>query len=126
MPTQSKKKLSRRDSLKLMSSAAAALLIPIPDKWSKPELNSGKLPEHAQTSGTGGTLCYDYYKWVAEPGYWELVVADKCQDTPAVEKDNSPIAPYTDYRFYQNGFPTGGCNGDVAGVNPGYYLEPLC
>ena len=46
------KKLSRRDAIKLLGAATgAAMLANLPSKWSKPELASGVLPAHAQTSG---------------------------------------------------------------------------
>ena len=45
------KKLSRRDAIKLLGAAAGAtVLANLPSKWSKPELASGVLPAHAQTS----------------------------------------------------------------------------
>lgn len=45
------KKVSRRDAIKLIGAAAgAAALANLPSKWSKPELVSGVLPAHAQTS----------------------------------------------------------------------------
>ena len=45
------KKLSRRDAIKLLGAATGAtLLANLPSKWSKPELSSGVLPAHAQTS----------------------------------------------------------------------------
>jgi len=48
----SQKKLSRRDAIKLLSAATgAAMLANLPSKWSTPELASGVLPAHAQTSG---------------------------------------------------------------------------
>lgn len=44
-------KLSRRDAIKLLGAATGAtLLANLPSKWSKPELVSGVLPAHAQTS----------------------------------------------------------------------------
>ena len=50
--TQQPKKLSRRDALKIIGVAAgAAVLANLPSKWSKPELATGVLPAHAQTSG---------------------------------------------------------------------------
>ena len=48
------KKLSRRDAIKLLGAAAgAAALANLPSKWSKPEVVSGVLPAHAQTSSLG-------------------------------------------------------------------------
>lgn len=45
------KKLSRRDAIKLLGAAAGAtVLANLPSKWSTPELASGVLPVHAQTS----------------------------------------------------------------------------
>lgn len=49
--TQSTKKVTRRDAIKLLGAAAgAAMLANVPTKWSKPSLMSGVLPAHAQTS----------------------------------------------------------------------------
>ncbi len=49
--TQQPKKLSRRDALKIIGAAAGAtVLANLPSKWSKPELATGVLPAHAQTS----------------------------------------------------------------------------
>ncbi len=45
------RKISRRDAIKVLTAAAgAAALANIPTKWSKPELEVGALPAHAQTS----------------------------------------------------------------------------
>ncbi len=45
--------LSRRDALKLLAAAAGAAAISnLPPAWSKPELQVGVLPAHAQTSIT--------------------------------------------------------------------------
>lgn len=50
-----KKTLSRRDAIKLLGAATGAtLLANLPSKWSKPELVSGVLPAHAQTSTSLG------------------------------------------------------------------------
>ena len=49
--SENNKNLSRRDALKLLGAAAgAAALANLPEKWSSPELASGVLPAHAQTS----------------------------------------------------------------------------
>ena len=49
--TEQNKKLSRRDAIKLLGAAAgAAALANLPAKWSKPELVSGVLPAHAQST----------------------------------------------------------------------------
>lgn len=46
------KKISRRDAIKLLGAVTgASLLANLPSKWSTPELVSGVLPAHAQTSG---------------------------------------------------------------------------
>jgi hypothetical protein len=46
------KKLSRRDAIKLLgATTGAAMLANLPSKWKTPELASGVLPAHAQTSG---------------------------------------------------------------------------
>lgn len=51
MTEKSLKKLSRRDAIKLLGAAAGAtVLANLPSKWSKPELASGVIPAHAQTS----------------------------------------------------------------------------
>lgn len=51
MTEKSSKKLSRRDAIKLLGAAAGAtVLANLPSKWSKPELASGVIPAHAQTS----------------------------------------------------------------------------
>jgi hypothetical protein len=45
------KQLSRRDAIKLLGAAAGAtVLANLPSRWSKPELASGVIPAHAQTS----------------------------------------------------------------------------
>ena len=45
------KKITRRDAIKLLGAAVGATaLANLPSKWSKPELISGVLPVHAQTS----------------------------------------------------------------------------
>ena len=50
--TEQTKKLSRRDALKVLGAATgASLLASLPSKWSAPEIASGVLPAHAQTSG---------------------------------------------------------------------------
>lgn len=49
--TEQKKKLTRRDAIKLLGAVAgASMLANLPAKWSKPSLMSGVLPAHAQTS----------------------------------------------------------------------------
>jgi hypothetical protein len=51
MVKQSHKKISRRDAMKILTAAAGATaLANIPSKWSKPGLEVGVLPAHAQTS----------------------------------------------------------------------------
>lgn len=51
MVEEKKKNLSRRDALKVLGAAAGAVaLANLPEKWSSPELASGVLPAHAQTS----------------------------------------------------------------------------
>ncbi len=53
MAKQTPHKLSRRDALKILGAAAgASVLANLPSKWTKPELATGVLPAHAQTSGT--------------------------------------------------------------------------
>jgi hypothetical protein len=54
MSEENKKSLSRRDALKVLGAATgAAALANLPEKWSTPELATGVLPAHAQTS-----VCY--------------------------------------------------------------------
>jgi hypothetical protein len=53
MTKTSPKKLSRRDAIKVLGAAAGAtLLANLPSKWKTPELASGVLPAHAQTTPT--------------------------------------------------------------------------
>ena len=62
MSEQPKKKLSRRDAFKILGATlGATVLANLPSKWSKPEVISGVLPAHAQTSfglscDTGGSV----------------------------------------------------------------------
>ena len=52
-PTQKTKKISRRDAIKLLGAVTGAtVLANLPSKWSTPELASGVLPAHAQTSSS--------------------------------------------------------------------------
>jgi hypothetical protein len=61
MAPKSKKQLSRRDALKVLGAATgASMLANLPEKWSSPELLSGVLPAHAQTSA-----CGDYMQAIA-------------------------------------------------------------
>jgi len=70
MTNQSQKKLSRRDAIKLLGAAAGAtMLANLPSKWSTPELTSGVLPAHAQTSITGLTIL-DCELTVNRDGTW--------------------------------------------------------
>lgn len=49
--TDQQRKLSRRDAIKVLGAAAgASVLATLPTKWSKPEITTGVLPAHAQTS----------------------------------------------------------------------------
>jgi hypothetical protein len=51
MTNRSVKNISRRDALKLLGAATgAAVLANLPAKWKTPQLASGVLPAHAQTS----------------------------------------------------------------------------
>ncbi|MBN1371944.1 MAG: twin-arginine translocation signal domain-containing protein [Anaerolineaceae bacterium] len=53
MTKQPNKNLSRRDAMKILAAAAGAtVLANIPSRWSKPGLEAGVLPVHAQTSVT--------------------------------------------------------------------------
>jgi hypothetical protein len=57
--TESKnKKISRRDAIKLLGAAAgASVLANLPTKWNTPEIVSGVLPAHAQTSTVQNVGC---------------------------------------------------------------------
>jgi len=49
--TETNKKLSRREAIKIVGAAAgASLLANLPSKWSKPKLTGASMPAHAQTS----------------------------------------------------------------------------
>ena len=51
MPFVRSSRLSRRDALKILAAATgAAALANLPPEWSKPQLQTGILPAHAQTS----------------------------------------------------------------------------
>ncbi len=53
MTNPTNKKLSRRDAMKILAAAAGAtVLANLPSQWSKPGLEAGVLPVHAQTSMT--------------------------------------------------------------------------
>ena len=53
MTDQVNKKLSRRDAMKILAASAGAIaLANLPSQWSKPGLEVGVLPVHAQTSVT--------------------------------------------------------------------------
>ena len=55
---QKTKKISRRDAIKLLGAAAGAtVLANLPSKWNTPELASGVLPAHAQTSQLFSLVC---------------------------------------------------------------------
>src|SRR5688572_503328 len=50
-PKQKTKKISRRDAIKLLGAVTGAtVLANLPTKWNTPEIASGVLPAHAQTS----------------------------------------------------------------------------
>src|SRR5688572_21354520 len=54
---QKTKKISRRDAIKLLGAATGAtILANLPSKWNTPEIASGVLPAHAQTSGPVFTI----------------------------------------------------------------------
>jgi hypothetical protein len=51
MDNKPSKEISRRDAMKVLAAVAgAAALANLPSKWSTPELATGVLPAHAQTS----------------------------------------------------------------------------
>lgn len=57
MTDQKSKTLSRRDTIKVLAAAVGAgALANLPGKWTKPGLDFGVLPAHAQTSQTVHTL----------------------------------------------------------------------
>lgn len=57
MTEQTPKKLSRRDTIKILAAAAGAgALANLPSKWTKPGMDFGLLPAHAQTSQIIHTL----------------------------------------------------------------------
>jgi len=59
--TETNKKLSRREAIKIVGTAAgASLLANIPAKWSRPELTGGNLPAHAQISCPGWTISVEW------------------------------------------------------------------
>lgn len=61
MPEEKKNHLTRRDALKVLGAAAGATaLANLPNKWNSPELLSGVLPAHAQTSAT----CTDWAVYI--------------------------------------------------------------
>jgi len=67
-----KKKLNRRDAIKLIGAAAgASALANLPAKWSKPFLTGGVLPAHAQTS------CYALTIEVISGGYLFFIGASE-------------------------------------------------
>ncbi len=58
------KKLSRRDAIKVIGAVAgASVLANLPSKWTKPELATGVLPAHAQTSQFSqlGLVCNTFH-----------------------------------------------------------------
>ncbi len=57
MDNKPSKEISRRDAMKILAAVAgAAALANIPGKWTKPGLEVGVLPAHAQTSVGAHTL----------------------------------------------------------------------
>jgi hypothetical protein len=51
MNDKSPKEISRRDAIKILAAVAGATaLVNLPDKWTKPGMEVGVLPAHAQTS----------------------------------------------------------------------------
>lgn len=65
---QKSKKISRRDAIKLLGAVTGAtVLANLPSKWSTPQLASGVLPAHAQTSSILHTLTCDLNQDVNEP-----------------------------------------------------------
>lgn len=82
--TEQNKELNRRDSIKLLGTAAGAtVLMNLPSKWSTPSVQSGVLPVHAQSSCValqleilesntppGTTLNYVSNFW-SQPDVWD-------------------------------------------------------
>jgi len=57
MDNKTPQQISRRDALKILAGVASATaLATIPDKWTKPGMEVGVLPAHAQTSVPTHTL----------------------------------------------------------------------
>jgi hypothetical protein len=68
MTDKPSKEISRRDAIKILAAAVgASVLANLPSKWSTPELASGVLPVHAQTSSILHTLLCDPDENVGEP-----------------------------------------------------------
>lgn len=58
MEDNTQKKISRRDAMKLLAAAVgAATVVNLPPGWSKPGLETGVLPAHAQTSILHSLTC---------------------------------------------------------------------
>lgn len=61
MTAPTRKKISRRDAIKLIGAVTGAtVLANLPSKWSTPEIAKGVLPAHAQTSQVG-LVCNTYH-----------------------------------------------------------------
>lgn len=58
MNDKSSRKTSRREAMKILAAAGGATaLANLPSKWTKPILDAGVLPAHAQTSVVAGVTC---------------------------------------------------------------------
>lgn len=57
MDNKPSKEISRRDAMKILAAVVGATtLANIPDKWTKPDMELGVLPAHAQTSMSPHTM----------------------------------------------------------------------
>lgn len=84
------KKLSRRDAIKLLGVATGAtLLANLPSKWSKPELVSGVLPAHAQTS-----CIAVFYEVLSAPGPLGVARSSNFQGPPPDSTNNGTATWY--------------------------------
>jgi hypothetical protein len=84
MSDKPSKEVSRRDAMKILAAVAgAAALANLPSKWSTPELATGVLPAHAQTSNP-----LTVYTLAAAPNDPQ---ANFCQELPSIARI-TPIA----------------------------------
>ena len=90
--SKKKKNLSRRDALKVLGAAAGAtVLANLPQKWSPPELASGVLPAHAQTSPAACEGWNVYIEVLS--GYFTYDVIDSPAPDLVTEGQGGPGSP---------------------------------